>query len=86
MFNKMNVKNGIKDLKRYPQISRRVRDTLARLFDLYDLVGSAIHPCTAVPGTMIAMENGAARRPMAHAMCLLPAGVPAGHAEAESHP
>ena len=26
----MHVKNGIKDLKRYPQISRRVRDTLAR--------------------------------------------------------
>ena len=25
----MHVKNGIKDLKRYPQISRRVRDTLA---------------------------------------------------------
>ena len=24
------VKNGSKDLKRYPQISRRVRDTLAR--------------------------------------------------------
>ena len=32
MFNKMNVKNGSKDLKRYPQISRRVRDTLARLY------------------------------------------------------
>ena len=28
----MHVKNGSKDLKRYPQISRRVRDTLARLF------------------------------------------------------
>ena len=28
----MNVKNGCKDLKRYPQISRRVRDPLARLF------------------------------------------------------
>ena len=28
MFHKMNVKNGIKDLKKYPQISRRVRDTL----------------------------------------------------------
>ena len=27
----MHVKNGCKDLKRYPQISRRVRDTLARL-------------------------------------------------------
>ena len=27
----MHVKNGSKDLKRYPQISRRVRDTLARL-------------------------------------------------------
>ena len=27
----MYVKNGCKDLKRYPQISRRVRDTLARL-------------------------------------------------------
>ena len=26
----MHVKNGCKDLKRYPQISRRVRDTLAR--------------------------------------------------------
>ena len=32
MFHKMNVKNGSKNLKRYPQISRRVRDTLARLF------------------------------------------------------
>ena len=31
MFHKMNVKNGSKDLKKYPQISRRVRDTLARL-------------------------------------------------------
>ena len=30
----MNVKNGSKDLKRYPQISRRVRDTLARLLSL----------------------------------------------------
>ena len=29
MFNKMNVKNDSKDLKKYPQISRRVRDTLA---------------------------------------------------------
>ena len=28
----MHVKNGSKDLKRYSQISRRVRDTLARLF------------------------------------------------------
>ena len=28
----MHIKNGCKDLKRYPQISRRVRDTLARLF------------------------------------------------------
>ena len=28
----MHVKNSCKDLKRYPQISRRVRDTLARLF------------------------------------------------------
>ena len=28
----MLVKNVCKDLKRYPQISRRVRDTLARLF------------------------------------------------------
>ena len=28
----MYVKNGCKDLKRYPQISRRVRDTLARLY------------------------------------------------------
>ena len=27
----MRVKNGSKDLKRYPQISRRVRDTLTRL-------------------------------------------------------
>ena len=27
----MHVKNGCKDLKRYPQISRRVRDTLARI-------------------------------------------------------
>ena len=27
----MHVKNGSKELKRYPQISRRVRDTLARL-------------------------------------------------------
>ena len=26
----MHVKNGSKDLKRYPQISRRVRDTLTR--------------------------------------------------------
>ena len=32
MFHKMNAKNGSKDLKRYPQISHRVRDTLARLF------------------------------------------------------
>ena len=32
MFHKMNVKNGSKDLKKYPQISCRVRDTLARLF------------------------------------------------------
>ena len=32
MFYIMNVKNGSKDLKSYPQISRRVRDTLARLF------------------------------------------------------
>ena len=31
----MHVKNGCKDLKRYPQISRRVRDTLARLFFLF---------------------------------------------------
>ena len=31
MFHKMNVKNGSKDLKTYTQISRRVRDTLARL-------------------------------------------------------
>ena len=31
MFHERNVKNGSKDLKRYPQISRRVRDTLARL-------------------------------------------------------
>ena len=31
MFHKMNFKNGSKDLKTYPQISRRVRDTLARL-------------------------------------------------------
>ena len=30
-----NVKNGSKDLKRYPQISRRVRDTLARLLPEY---------------------------------------------------
>ena len=30
----MHVKNGSKDLKRYPQISRRVRDTLARLIPL----------------------------------------------------
>ena len=30
----MQVKNGSKDLKRYPQISRRVRDTLAR-FDVH---------------------------------------------------
>ena len=28
----MHVKNGCKDLKRYSQISRRVRDTLALLF------------------------------------------------------
>ena len=28
----MNVKNGSKDLKKYSQISRRFRDTLARLF------------------------------------------------------
>ena len=32
MFHKMNVKNVSKDLNKYPQISRRVRDTLARLF------------------------------------------------------
>ena len=32
MFHKMNFKNGIKDLKSYTQTSRRVRDTLARLF------------------------------------------------------
>ena len=32
MFHKMDVKNVSKDLKRYPQISRRVRDTLARFF------------------------------------------------------
>ena len=31
----MNVKNGRKDLERYPHISRRVRDTLARLLILY---------------------------------------------------
>ena len=31
VYFKMHVKNGSKDLKRYPQISRRVRDTLARL-------------------------------------------------------
>ena len=30
----MHVKNGSKDLKKYPQISRRVRDTLARLLSL----------------------------------------------------
>ena len=29
----MHVKNGSKDLKRYPQISRRVRDPLARLLN-----------------------------------------------------
>ena len=34
MFHKRNVKTGSKDLKKYPQISRRVRDTLARLFDV----------------------------------------------------
>ena len=34
MFHKRNVKTGSKDLKRYPQISRRVRDTLARLLSL----------------------------------------------------
>ena len=31
----MHVKNGRKDLKTNPQISRRVRDTLARLFSKY---------------------------------------------------
>ena len=31
----MYVKNGSKDLKRYPQISRRVRDTLARLYNFF---------------------------------------------------
>ena len=31
----MDVKNGCKDLKKYPQISRRVRDTLARLYYKY---------------------------------------------------
>ena len=35
----MNVKNGCKDLKRYPHISRRVRDTLARLL----LLGMAVY-------------------------------------------
>ena len=30
----IHVKNGSKDLKIYPQISRRVRDTLARLFSM----------------------------------------------------
>ena len=37
----MHVKNGSKDLKRYPQFSRRVRDTLARLlitFWFYNLL------------------------------------------------
>ena len=28
----IHVKNGSKDLNNYPQISRRVRDTLARLY------------------------------------------------------
>ena len=36
MFHKMNVKNGSKDLKTYPQISRRVWDTLARLAAMTD--------------------------------------------------
>ena len=58
MFNRMNVKNGSKDLKRYPQISRRVtsRDTLARLFtsggcalDRVVLSSTAVHTlCTLV--------------------------------------
>ena len=39
MFHKMNVKNGSKDLKKYPQISRRVRDTLARIY--YNNSGSS---------------------------------------------
>ena len=30
----MNVENGSKDLKKYPQISRKIRDTLARLIRL----------------------------------------------------
>ena len=44
MFHKRNVKNGSKDLKKYPQISRRVRDTLARLIDGQSMV---VHAFTA---------------------------------------
>ena len=40
----MHVKNGCKDLKRYSQISRRVRDTLARLF----FKKNTIPPCVPV--------------------------------------
>ena len=42
----MNVKNGCKDLERYPHISRRVRDTLARL--LYALPAALSHPVNFV--------------------------------------
>ena len=37
----MNVKNGSKELKKYPQISRRVRDTLARLLE-YGMYGASL--------------------------------------------
>ena len=48
MFHKRNVKNGSKDLNRYPQISRRVRDTLARLVITAAKVSGVVERTTPV--------------------------------------
>ena len=54
----MYVKNGSKDLRRYPQISRRVRDTLARLSQR---VGFPMG--FRVPDELLGQEGGQLRRP-----------------------
>ena len=62
----MHVKNGSKDLKRYPQISRRVRDTLARLLIVRVFVGTdqevMQHVSRMVSRTTIQANDHLARR------------------------
>ena len=62
MFHKMNVKNGSKDLKKYPQISRKIRDTLARFFLKIRLIKNRTCATNGAGGAPARRTAGAAGR------------------------